>query len=266
MRLPIHLVVFTLGFLVCFYSRRSKLMRSLAVRLGDSEDSWESTETDAGREWLVYLQRTLGFVLMGVIPFVLLSIAESGVFQNSGAEGAPIGVRGAANHGVSRAAELSGAVLPGGGGVVLWTLLPVGLALAFTWVRSGARIPLEVYPDVRRAEWPMKRVMLNALFWILYVIGFEYFLRGYLLFPLFTELGIDGAIALNACVYALASSDEGPMKALGAFFMGIIFCMVALATHSFVIPLIMHIILRVGKDMRAVSASWEMQFVSARGD
>ncbi len=241
---------------MCFYSRRSKLMRSLAVRLGDSEDSWESTETDAGREWLVYLQRTLGFVLMGVIPFVLLSIAESGAFQNSGAEGAPIGV--------SRAAELSGAVLPGGGGVVLWTLLPVGLALAFTWVRSGARIPLEVYPDVRRAEWPLKRVMLNALFWILYVIGFEYLLRGYLLFPLVPELGIDGVIALNACVYALASSDEGPMKALGAFFMGIIFCMVALATHSFVIPLIMHIILRVGKDMRAVSASWEMQFVGGR--
>lgn len=252
MRLPIHIIVFTLGYLIYLFSDRTKPLRKLAVRFGDKEKCWEGTAADAGREWLVYLQKSLGFVLLGVVPFLLLAVAESGaVFRNL-------------PDGFVRAADISGLRLPGGSGVLLWTLLPVGLVLAVTLVRSGRGIPLDFYPQVRRAEWPPRRVILNAAVWTLYLIGYEYVFRGYLLFPLVPELGVNGTVALNASIYALAHIYKGPSEAFGAFFLGIIFCMIALATGSFLIPVVMHIIMAVGNDMTAVSMSHEMDFLGGR--
>ncbi|MFW5715199.1 MAG: CPBP family intramembrane glutamic endopeptidase [bacterium] len=243
MQLPIFLTVFTLGYLIYLFSDRSKLLRKLAVRLGDKDECWQGTAADAGREWLIYLQKALGFVLLGVVPFLLLVVAESGS--------------------IFRAAENSGLTLPGGAGVLLWTLLPIGVVLAVTLLRSGKGIPLDFYPQVRRSEWNRRRILLNALFWILYLIGYEYVFRGYLLFPLVAELGLNSTVALNASLYALAHIYKGPGEAFGAFFLGIIFCLIALATGSFLIPLIMHIIMALGNDMTAVNLSHEMRFLSS---
>lgn len=284
MQLPIFLTVFTLGYLIYLFSDRTKLLRKLALRLGDKEECWQGTAADAGREWLVYLQKALGFVLLGVVPFLLLAVAESGsiayaglaanananadtALQANGAQTVPTASAAAAAiiqnlpAGLASAAENSGLTLPGGSGVLLWTLLPVGVVLAATLVRSGKGIPLDFYPQVRRIEWTRRRVFLNALFWSLYLFGYEYLFRGYLLFPLVPELGIDGAIALNASLYALAHIYKGPGEAFGAFFLGIIFCLIALATGSFLIPLVMHIIMALGNDMTAVNLSHEMRFV-----
>ncbi len=270
MQLPIFLTVFTLGYLIYLFSDRTKPLRKLALRLGDKKESWQGTAADAGREWLVYLQKTLGFVLLGVIPFLLLAVAESGSIayaDEQAAQTVPTASAAATAiiqnlpAGLASAAENSGLTLPGGSGVLLWTLLPVGVVLAVTLVRSGKGIPLDFYPQVRRIEWTRRRVLLNALFWTLYLIGYEYVFRGYLLFPLVPELGIDGAIALNASLYALAHIYKGPGEAFGAFFLGIIFCLIALATGSFLIPLVMHIIMALGNDMTAVNLSHEMRFV-----
>ncbi len=283
MQLPIFLTVFTLGYLIYLFSDRTKLLRKLAVRLGDKEECWQGTAADAGREWLVYLQKALGFVLLGVVPFLLLSVAESGsiayaglaadadpALQANGPQTIPTASAAATAiiqnlpAGLASAAEYSGLTLPGGSGVLLWTLLPIGVVLAITLVRSGKGIPLDFYPQVRRIHWTRRRVLLNALFWTLYLIGYEYVFRGYLLFPLLPELGIDGTIALNASLYALAHIYKGPGEAFGAFFLGIIFCLIALATGSFLIPLVMHIIMALGNDMTAVNLSYEMNFVGGR--
>ena len=300
MRLPIHVTVFTLGYLIYLFSDRTKPLRSLAVRLGDPKESWKRTSADAGREWLVYLQKTLGFILLGLLPFLLLALAESGSLVYSGGEAADGKSPGTAAEagtaaevgtapgagtaaeagteaatetnaaeaildsfpaGAARAAKLSGLTLPGGSGALLWTILPVALVLAITLVRSGKGIPLDFYPQVRRAKWPIRRIILNALFWTLYLIGYEYAFRGYLLFPLVPELGLQGAVALNASLYALAHIYKGPSEAFGAFFLGIVFCLLALTTGSFVIPLLMHIIMAVGNDMKAVKLSHEMRFM-----
>ncbi len=280
MRLPIYITVFTLGYLIYLFSDRTKLLRKLAVRLGDKEECWQGAASDAGCEWLVYLQKTLGFVLLGVVPFLLLAVAESGSIAYAGsttealtgeqaAQTIPTASAAAAAiiqnlpAGLASAAENSGLRFPSGSGVILWTLLPIGVVLAITLVRSGKGIPLDFYPQVRRIEWTRRRVLLNALFWTLYLIGYEYVFRGYLLFPLVSELGIDGAVALNAGLYALAHIYKGPGEAFGAFFLGIIFCLIALATGSFLIPLVMHIIMAVGNDMTAVSMSHEMHFSSS---
>ena len=275
MRLPLYLTVFTLGYLIYLFSDRTKLLRKLAVRLGDKEECWQGTAADAGREWLVYLQKALGFVLLGVVPFLLLAVAESGsiAYDDAGVAGEqaaqtiPTATAGAVLKnfpaGLARAAENSGLSLPGGSGVLLWTLFPVGVVLAITLVRSGKGIPLGFYPQVRRIRWTRHRILLNALFWTLYLIGYEYIFRGYLLFPLVPELGIDGAVALNASLYALAHIYKGPSEAFGAFFLGIIFCFIALATGSFLIPLVMHIIMAFGNDMTAVKLSHEMRFAQS---
>lgn len=241
MRLPVHIVVFTLGYLLYLFSDRTSLLRTLAVRMGDPLGSWAGVAADTGREWLVYLQKALGFVLLGVFPFVLLAVSEGSV---------------------SEAASASGTVFPQGKGVLWWTVIPLALVIAVTALRSGKNIPLDFYPQVRRLRWSRRRIVYNALFWCIYLVGYEYVFRGYLLFPLIPELGVDGVVALNAGLYALAHIYKGPSEAFGAFFLGILFCAIALATGSFVIPLIMHIVMAVGNDMTAVSVHPEMTTVS----
>lgn len=232
--------VFTLAYMLYLFSDRTSLLRRLAVRLGDPDKSWEGSESGAGREWLVFLQKALGFLLMGFLPFVLLIIYEGGVL---------------------RAAMASGLALPQGPDVWVWTLLPLVLVMAVAALRSGRNIPTDFYPQVRRRDWPLRRVILNAVFWSKYLLGYEYAFRGYLLFPIIAELGVNGAITLNASVYALAHIYKGPSEAFGAFFLGILFCAIAIGTSSFVVPAVMHIIMAVGNDMTAVSRNPEMRFV-----
>ena len=223
-----HLTVFTIGYLIYLFSDRATLVSRLAGVI--SRDG-----TDEGRqEWVVYLQRLLGFLLLGVLPFILTLRRRSVVAL--------------------------GLSLPRGDNVILWSVIPVAIVVAVMVFRARKNIPLDFYPQVRQKEWNGRRILLNALFWLIYLIGYEFAFRGYIFFPLIEEVGLTAAVAINASVYALAHIYKGPGEAFGAFALGIAFCVIAFATGSFVIPTVVHVMLAIGNDMAAVAENPEMCF------
>ena len=223
----LNLTVFTLGYMVYLFSDRTKILIKIASKI---------SKNDSSQEWVVYLQKLLGFLLLGVIPFIInLNIGNGLVFI--------------------------GFSLPSGPNYLLWSLIPILVFVIVVIFRSKEKIPIEFYPQVRQQEWDRKRIILNGFFWILYLAAYEFAFRGFLLFPMILEYGFIMAVVINSSIYALAHIYKGPGEAFGAFFLGILLCIIAVATNSFIIPLIVHIILAIGNDMAAVAVNPEMEFV-----
>ena len=226
------LTLFTFGFMVYYFSSTSAVLQALAARLAAAGSTGVSQQ-----EALVYAEKAVGFVTLGLIPALVSVFLPGGL----------------------RAAGLR---LPAGPNAFWWSLLPVLFFAALVRVRPRHRVNTAFYPQVRQNRWDRRRVMRNSFFWCLYLLGYEFSFRGFLFFPLLQSMGLAAAIALNCALYALAHLYKGAGEAFGAFFLGIILCVIAWATGSFVIPLIVHIILALSNDYAAVAAHPEMSFVS----
>jgi len=222
----LNLTVFTIGYMIYLFSDRTRLVSAVAKKIGPSSTS---------QEWTVYIQKFIGFLFLGLVPFIITLFAKNG-------------------------AQESGLTLPAGKHVLLWSFIPIFLFLLVAVIRPTKNISIDFYPQVRQKEWTKKRVLLNSLFWILYLIGYEYCFRGFIFFPLVPVFGLLPAIAVNSSVYALAHIYKGPGEAFGAFFLGILLCVIAYATGSFIVPAIVHIIMAIGNDMAAVKRNPKMKF------
>jgi len=223
----LNLTVFTLGYMIYLFSDRSKIIRKIALGVG--REGFQ-------QEWIVYLQKFTGFILLGIIPFLVNLII--------GNELVSIGFS-----------------LPYGSNYLLWSFIPVIVFIIIVIFRSKEKIPINFYPQVRQQSWGRKRIVLNSFFWILYLTAYEFAFRGFLLFPMVQEYGFIMAVVINSSIYALAHIYKGPGESFGAFFLGILLCIIAVETNSFFIPLIIHIILAIGNDMAAVAVNPEMEFV-----
>ena len=223
----LNLTVFTLGYMIYLFSDRTKIINTIALKIGINGSQ---------QEWVVYLQKFLGFLLLGVIPFIMNIIIGEGLGS-------------------------VGFSLPHGTNFLLWCLIPILVFAIIVVFRSKKNIPIHFYPQVRQPEWNRKRIIFNSFFWILYLIAYEFAFRGFLLFPMISEYGFIMAVVINSSIYALAHIYKGPGEAFGAFFLGILLCVIAVATNSFLIPVIIHIILAIGNDMAAVAENPEMEFI-----
>lgn len=221
------LAYFTLAFMFFFFSQGSKWIRKLAKRMGDYP---------AQPEIQIYLEKSLGFVLFGLIPAIIFPI----IFKTQLLD---YGVR-----------------LPAAEKIWLWWLVPVGLFLVISVIRPKKSVNIDYYPQVRRKKWDSRRMSVNGFFWILYLAGYEFIFRGLLFFSALFAFGLMPALAINCTVYSLTHIPKGFREAVGAIFMGILLCIIAYNTHSVLIPLVLHVILALGNDISAVAANPEMHF------
>jgi membrane protease YdiL (CAAX protease family) len=218
---------FSLAFMVYFFSSGSRWLRHLALKLGDDP---------AEPETRIYLERVLGFLLLGAIPALIFSL----VFK------LPL--------------STLGLNIPFGQTVWIWWLVPVLLFLAFSALRPAKGVNIAFYPQVRKRDWTAQRVLINALFWILYLVGYEFAFRGWLFFTCLHAFGLWPAVMINCAIYGLSHIPKGVGEAFGALIMGVGFCLIAYFTNSFLIVFVVHIILAVGNDLKAVAANREMRF------
>ena len=222
----LNIIIFTLGYMIYLFSDNTKIVKNLALKIGGNGSI---------QEWVVYIQKFLGFLLLGVIPLIINIIIGS---------------------------ELGGLgfSLPHGSGSLLWSLIPIFIFTIVVIFRSKENIPIDFYPQVRQQKWGRKRIITNSFYWILYLAAYEFAFRGFLLFPMISEYGFVMAVVINSSIYALAHIYKGPGEAFGAFFLGILLCIIAVETNSFLVPVIVHVILAIGNDMGAVAKNPEMEF------
>jgi len=174
-------------------------------------------ETDEEKETSIYIRRLLGFVLLGIIPFLIVLFFFA---------------RPIADYGLG---------LPSGKYVLLWAFIPTAVMTLGSIVRPNKSIDTSYYPEVRKAIWTKRRTMRNAFYWILYLLGYEFAIRGMLFFASLYAFGLWPAIII-------------------AFFLGILFCLITYYTNSIWIAFIIHVLMAVINDIKAVKASKDMKY------
>jgi len=188
-------------------------------------------EDSANFEASVYFRRTLGFILLGLIPFLIALFAFD---RNIG------------DYGV---------LFPSGAGAIWWAIIPFVLIVGVSIIRPSKKIDIGYYPEVRKNDWPIKRRIINALFWSLYLLGYEFALRGFVFFSSVYAFGLWPAIVINSVIYGLIHIFKGRQEAFGAVFLGVLFCLITYYTNSFWIAFVIHALMAIINDIKAVNAA-----------
>jgi membrane protease YdiL (CAAX protease family) len=97
------------------------------------------------------------------------------------------------------------------------------------------------YPQIRSKVWTKKTLFLNLLGWAIYLFGYEFLFRGVLLIPLVEPLGVWPAIAINIALYSATHIPKGLDETIGAIPLGIVLCLLTLASGTIWIAFIVHL-------------------------
>lgn len=212
------LVIFLLFYLTYYFSEKLPFFSAYFKRgLMDEK---------AQRRW-IYLKRTLGFICLGLLPLIM-SIQFGNPFL------------------------IFGLGLPTHPYLIWWTIIPSILLIGGSIIRSSKRIDLSYYPEVRQSQWSTRQRLMNSLFWMIYLLGYEYGLRGFLFFSMITSYGVFHSIILNSVIYSLIHIFKGPKEAFGAFFLGILFAYITYYTQSIWIVFIIHAMMAIINDEKAI--------------
>lgn len=222
---------FSLAYLVFFFSWHSTKM----------QDRFEELPiVKKNRIPFIYCIRFLGFILLGLLP-VLIHSAAGGDLEGD-----------------------MGLTIPTGEQVLFWWLIPVAIFLLGSVLRTGKRINTGFYPQARYLTWSVGKLLVNGLSWVVYLIGYEIAFRGFLFFPLVNGIGLLPATMINCSLYSISHIPKGAGEAFGAFFLGIFFCVITYQTGSILIPVVLHIIMAVGNDWKAILVNPEMTLLRKR--
>jgi len=216
------LIAYVLLYLTYYFGSDFVFMKKFRVRFNESVDNFEQS---------VYLRRVIGFVLLGVIPFIIALI----FFDQ------PISAYGIG--------------FPSGQYAILWFLLPTAVMVSGSIFRSSKGIDTAYYPEVRKKVWTQRRSIINAVFWAIYLVGYEFAIRGMVFFTSLYAFGLWPAIIINSVIYSLIHIFKGAKEAFGAFFLGFLFCLITYYTNSIWIAFLIHLAIAVINDVKAVYAS-----------
>jgi len=179
---------------------------------------------DEGGARAIYRSRLIGAALLGVIPAVVAALGPQ---------------------------PEMGLGLPSASRAAIGCLLIVGLALPAVFGASRRADFIEHYPPIRSARWPARRKALNGVTWTIYLVGYELFFRGVLLFGLAARLDAWLAIAITAAIYVFAHLPKPGRETAGTVPMGIVFAGVTLWSGSIWAALVGHVLIANTSDLLA---------------
>lgn len=117
------------------------------------------------------------------------------------------------------------------------------------------------YPEVRTKNFSLPVAALSASAWAAYLVGFEFFFRGFLLKHWQEEHGTQQALARMTALYTLVHIPNNWREMLSCIPMGYIFGGMSLYTGSIASPLLMHLAVSTTSDVMAAQANPEVQFL-----
>lgn len=139
-----------------------------------------------------------------------------------------------------------------------WLLVPLILILGYFTARTPGN--LEQYPQIRAKTWTPGTLVVSSLTWILFLIGYEFLFRGFVLYASLDFIEPVPAIALNTAVYAFAHFYKGPGESFGAIPVGILFCYLTLLTGNIWTAVILHSVMALSNEWFSLNAHPEIQF------
>lgn len=128
-----------------------------------------------------------------------------------------------------------------------WLLFPLILILGYYTASKPGN--LECYPQIRSMLWTPGMVILSGVSWVVFLVGYEFLFRGFVLHASLELLEPGPAIIVNSALYAFAHLYKGPGETFGAIPVGIILSIVTMITGNIWCALILH-------SMMALSNEW----------
>lgn len=182
--------------------------------------------------WVVLIKLT-GFLLLGLVPALLILAVLKRPLSDFGA------------------GPMTPAAWKWMGGLIVFVLVLNAL--------QGRRpANYNVYPLIREKEWSAGLISLSMITSTLFIIGYEFLFRGFLLFACLPLMGIEVAVLLNVLVYSFAHIHKGMQETLASVPFGIILCYVTLTTGSFWAIMVAHIILSLSADFFGLISNPDM--------
>lgn len=96
------------------------------------------------------------------------------------------------------------------------------------------------YPLIRKKNWTASLMIRNQLSWIVYLVAYEYLLRGVLLSSCITLFNMRAAIGVNLILYAMLHLHRDIRQLLFSIPFGIVLCLLTVATHSWISAALLH--------------------------
>jgi hypothetical protein len=133
----------------------------------------------------------------------------------------------------------------------LLTALLCLLAGAAAYASPAHRKPGGQYPQMQLARWTPGLWLLEALPWAAFLLAYEFMFRGLLLHSMLAW-GAWPAIAVNTALYTCTHHHKGLEESIGALPLGVLLCLLTLATGSFWPAYFIHLSLAVFNSLGAV--------------
>lgn len=130
----------------------------------------------------------------------------------------------------------------------VWIIVLVSIAALFTGYASAKKI----FPSQFTSEYVPSTffIVTYVLFRTLFLIGYEFFFRGVVLFSMLIDAGEKAAIALNVLLYMLLHSFSNRKELIGTIPFGILLCAVTLFYQSVWPAIIIHVCLALSHETR----------------
>lgn len=139
-----------------------------------------------------------------------------------------------------------------------WSWLLIPLILIMGYVAAQKPDNLKMYPQIRALQWTRGMILISSVSWVLFLIGYEFLFRGFVLHASLELMGPVPAIALNCAIYAFAHFYKGPGEAFGAIPVGIFLCYLTLTTGNIWCAVILHSVMALSNEWFSLKAHPEM--------
>ena len=189
----ISIAVSTVAYLIYYFTITSERFNNrLKNKFGDLTGSIRK----------VLCQRLLGGILYGLVPFLIIIL----IFRR------PLDQYGFAGDYLMKS--------------FLWWIPIAVVIVILTYAGAKTEKNLAMYPQIRVQQWNVGLILVSALSWIAYLVGYEFLFRGFLLFSCLESFGYWPAIIINVCLYSLFHITKGSKEAIGSLFFGFLLCYV----------------------------------------
>ncbi|MBE0663900.1 MAG: CPBP family intramembrane metalloprotease [Bacteroidales bacterium] len=226
MTIAIAVAVTTCAFLIYHFSSGSlAFKRRVETLLGYRNASFDQ----------VVANRLLGFLLFGGLPLIAIFFMADFRLKDFGFG--------------TQAGFLSW----------MWIAILSVAIITMNFLNAPQKSNLAMYPQIRIPVWSASTIFISAITWILYLAAYEFMFRGFLLFALYSELGMVAAIAINTSIYSLVHIPKGKTEALGAIPLGILLCYLTLITGNLLIAFVVHVVMALSNEWFSLRVHPEMK-------
>jgi membrane protease YdiL (CAAX protease family) len=136
-----------------------------------------------------------------------------------------------------------------------WVLVGGLLYLGYlVWPAS-----LKGYPEINVQRWDLSLLAINTLSWVMYLAAYEYFFRGFLLYPLTERFGSWPAILITTGLFSFSHLTKEPQEQAAAIPIGVFYGLTALLTGSILGPFLVHSFIAPTTDVLAILSNPDMK-------